>query len=399
MLRFNRTLGLDSAKASLSQALSSGKFPHALLVHGPEGVGQNPLLLDLVDLLICEDAATRPCGECAGCLGRKRNNLDNLLFIMPLEKKEKAASEGEMEGAQVDELASKAKEFHDDPYGFSRTEKSRINIAQIRDLQNQLSFTEAEGRPRIVVILWAETMPQEAANALLKTLEEPPANTYFLLSSDDRGALLPTIVSRCTQLACFPLERDNLVTVLAAHGRALDLETIPTRLLPFADGSPGVLLTLHRHGGEALLEEARCFLDAAFNEDWRAFADYLEGSDAFADMETTARLINFLLRMLRLFHRLEILEGPAQGMPAPAGLGIPAANFTWTAEALRRQQFDPELATYLGPLENVSDLEALAGWLEQILSAVQSYAKPKVAALGLFLDFETNQARKAAHPC
>src|SRR3954471_19331916 len=126
--RFSRAQGLEEAKAFLAQALSSGKFPHALLVHGPEGVGQNPLLLDLADILLCDDeSGNRPCGRCAGCLGRKRNNLDNLIFIMPLEKKEKASSEGEMEGGQVDELAAKGKEFHDDPYGFSRTEKSRIN--------------------------------------------------------------------------------------------------------------------------------------------------------------------------------------------------------------------------------------------------------------------------------
>ncbi len=201
MLHFSRTLGLDEAKTSLAHALTTNTFPHALLVHGPEGVGQNALLLDLVDLLVCEAEEARPCSQCAGCLGRQRNNLDSLIFIMPLEKKEKASSEGEIEGNQVEELIQKAKEFHANPYGFVRTEKSRINIAQIRDLKSRLAFAEVSGRPRIVVLLWAETMPQEAANALLKTLEEPPANTFFLLSCEDRSSLLPTIVSRCTQIA------------------------------------------------------------------------------------------------------------------------------------------------------------------------------------------------------
>ena len=73
---FNRTLGLTEAKASLAQAISSGKFPHALLIHGPEGVGQNPMLLDLADILLCEEeSGTRPCGKCAGCLGRKKNRV------------------------------------------------------------------------------------------------------------------------------------------------------------------------------------------------------------------------------------------------------------------------------------------------------------------------------------
>src|SRR4051812_24147733 len=168
---FNRTAGMEEAKAFLTQSLATGKFPHALLVHGPEGVGQNALLLDIADILLCDNAETRPCGKCAGCLGRKRNNLDNLHYLMPLEKKDKAG-EGEMEGAQVDELAQRAADFQDDPYGFSRSEKSRIHILQIRELQSRLSFAEAAKKVRIILILWAESMPHEAANALLKTLEE-----------------------------------------------------------------------------------------------------------------------------------------------------------------------------------------------------------------------------------
>ncbi len=367
MIHFSRTLGLDEAKTSLAHALTTNTFPHALLVHGPEGVGQNALVLDLVDLLICEAEETRPCGQCAGCLGRKRKNLDNIIFIMPLEKKEKASSEGEIEGNQVEELTQKAKEFHADPYGFVRTEKSRINIAQIRDLKSRLAYAEVSGRPRIVVLLWAETMPQEAANALLKTLEEPPANTFFLLSCEDRSSLLPTIVSRCTQIALLPFEPGPFAALCATHGKALGLDAAATRLLPFADGSVGILLNLQRNGGDTLLEEARLFLEAALGGDWRNFADYLESSDAFADLEASASLLHFLLRMLRLYHRLKTEEN---------------------------QGIDPELARYFIPLATGPSLDALAQLVEEILAAVQSYAKPKVAALGLFLDFEAKYARK-----
>ncbi|HKP96372.1 MAG TPA: hypothetical protein VJ385_11510, partial [Fibrobacteria bacterium] len=174
---FSRAQGLDEAKTFLAQALSSGKFPHALLIHGPEGAGQNALLLDLVDLLLCEDAEARPCGRCAGCLGRRRNNLDSLIFLMPIEKKDKGG-DGELEGGQMDELAEKAGEFHADPYGFSRTEKGNLDVGQIRSMQSRISFAEASQRPRIVVILWAETMQASAANTLLKTLSSA-ANTLL----------------------------------------------------------------------------------------------------------------------------------------------------------------------------------------------------------------------------
>ncbi|GEM_PF-1911829 len=414
--RFSRAQGLEEAKAFLAQALSSGKFPHALLVHGAGGVGQNPLLLDLADILLCEAVDMRPCGLCPGCLGRLRNNLDNLIFLMPIEKKDKAAASGDgdgsMEDSQVDELTEKAKDFHADPYGFSRTEKSNLNIGQIRSLQARLSFAEVSRRPRIVVILWAETMAAPAANTLLKTLEEPPPNTYFLLSSDDRSVLLPTILSRCTQLPLFPMGPEALRAVLAAKAKAWDMEVPPERLIPFAEGSPGALLSLHRNGGDTLLQEAGRFLTASLRRDWSAFSEYLEESDAFADMQASARFLHFMLRAVRLFHRLEAQEGPiVRPASAPASTSatsssslsstgpLPAGAYAWTRDALKRQGLDPTLADILGPLEGAPDLRAFTAWIEELLGAIQSYAKPKVAALGLYLEFDTKHPRKEPQAC
>jgi DNA polymerase III delta prime subunit len=408
---FSRAQGLEEAKAFLSQALSSGTFPHGLLVHGPEGVGQNPLLLDVVDILLCDNADLRPCGVCSGCLGRRRNNLDSLIFLMPIEKKDKASeksgggssSDSDMEDAQVDELTERAKEFHADPYAFARTEKGNLNVGQIRSLQARLAFAEASQRPRIVVILWAETMAAPAANMLLKTLEEPPPNTYFLLSSDDRSALLPTILSRCTQLPLFPMAPEALRSMLARQGKAWDIEIPPERLIPFAEGSPGVLLSLHRNGGDTLLEESGRFLAAAlpsaFGKDWLAFSEYLEESDAFGDLQSASHLLHFLLRVTRMFHRLEALEGPGNASaptppPAARGTALPGTAFAWTQAALAREGLDPTLADIIGPLERAADLSAFAAWLEETLSAVQAYTKPKVAALGLYLEYASKESAK-----
>lgn len=394
---FSRSQGMGEAKAFLGRALASGKFPHALLVHGPEGVGQNALLLDLVDLLLCEDAEARPCGRCPGCLGRKRNNLDGLIFLMPLEKKDKSGGDGELEGAQVDELADRAAEFHADPYGFARTEKGNLDIGQIRSMQARIGYTEASRSPRIVVILWAETMLAPAANTLLKTLEEPPPNTYFLLSSDDRSVLLPTILSRCTQLPVFPMAPEALRAALAERGAAWGVDAPPERLIPFAEGSPGVLLRLHRSGGDTLLEEAGRFLSASLGGDWFAFSEYLEESESFGDLQSAARLLHFLLRVVRMHHRLATLEGPFPG----SGAG-PSAGDRGQArlrEALTRQGLDPALAEIIGPLDRASDTGAFVALIEEILSAVQSYAKPRVAALGLYLDYASRQSRAEAAAC
>jgi len=399
---FSRSLGLESAKASLTQAILSEKFPHALLVHGPEGAGQNPLLLDLADILLCEEKSeNRPCGKCSSCRGRKANSLDNLIFILPIEKKDKVSAEGDggVEASQVDEISEKWMEFQQNPYGFSRTEKSRISISQIRDNINRIAYTEGAKKKRIVLIPWAETMDASPANAFLKTLEEPPPNTYFLLSSSDRASLLPTILSRCTQLAIFPMDTKTMLATLKTHGAQLGLETVTPKLLPFADGSLGVLMQLHRSSGEILLEQSRGFWEALLSGDWRNFADFLESSDGFEDLESSGNLLQFLLRMLRVFHHLEII---ALSLNAPEKMvkiedensGHNSLGKDWIKKALEKGDFDTSLSEYFEPLARAPSLTALKDLCEELLRAIQGYAKPKMAALGLYLEYENKFAKK-----
>ncbi len=385
---FSRTLGLDDARAFLSRALSSGKFPHGLLIHGPQGMGQNALALDIADLLLCEDGTRRPCGQCPGCLGRRRGNLDNLHFVLPLLEKSDSGDSRSLTQAQVDELTEGIASLSADPYGFAPAEKAVIRIAQVGDLQGKIGYALPGGRPKVAIMIKAESMDAPVANALLKTLEEPPADTYFLIACEDRGALLPTIVSRCTQLPLFPMTPAALRAAAADRATAWDMPSIPERLLPFAEGSPGVLLALHRNGGDALAAEAGRFFAVALDpasasENGLPFADYLEGSPSFEDLASAARLLSFLLRVVRLGLRLRIAAGSQPDGPAAGTAGTAA----WTRSALSAQGFDASLADVLAPLEAAGDLRTLAAWLEELLAAVRDYAKPKNAAYGLYLEY------------
>ena len=318
---FSRAQGLEEAKSFLTQALASGKFPHALLVHGPEGVGQNPLILDLADILFCDSTGMRPCGQCPGCLGRKRNNLDNLIFLMPIEKKDKASAsgsgDGEMEDSQVDELTDKARDFHADPYGFARTGKG-----------------QPQRRPD----------PQPAGAALVRRgLPASPHRGHPLgrdhgrlgrqHPAQDPGRtasqhLLPFVQRRSQRpFAHHPVALHPVVPV--PHGVRKpcarpsrprpgdwDMQAAPERLIPFAEGSPGVLLGLHRYRRRSPDRRDRgASWPRPSARDWMGFSEYLEESDAFADLQAASRLLHFLLRTLRLFHRLSALEGPVRNEP------------------------------------------------------------------------------------
>jgi hypothetical protein len=178
----------------------------------------------------------------------------------------------------------------------------------------------------------------------------------------------------------------------AARATAWDMPAVPERLLPLAEGSPGILLSLHRNGGATRISEAGRFLDAALGpdsarENGLPFADYLESSPAFEDLASAAGLLAFLLRVIRLGLRLRIDAGmPDAGTQADHAPGAQAPG-AWTRSALAAQGFDPSLAEALAPLEAAYDLRPLAAWVEELLQAVRAYAKPKNAAFGLYLEY------------
>lgn len=177
---FSEIIGQDRVIRLLRQALRHGRLPHALLFTGLDGVGKLRTALALARVLNCESASLGDaCDRCLSCRKMVSGNHPDLLLV-------------EREG-----------QF--------------IRIDRIRDLQRRLRFRPLEGGKRVIVIHDAETMRTEAANALLKILEEPPPDNLFILTAPDSTALLPTIASRCLCLRFQPLTR----TAIAAHLRAV----------------------------------------------------------------------------------------------------------------------------------------------------------------------------------
>ena len=173
-MTFAQIIGHDRQKNILRRALASGRLAHAYLFAGPDGVGKRLMALALARVLFC--AHGTGCGECAACRKLDHRNHPDLHALEP--------------------------------------DGSSIKIEQVRALQRDLSLRPLEASRKVCLIEAAETMTVGAANALLKTLEEPRGDTVLLLLSSQPQRLLETIRSRC-QLLLFsrqPLElvRDNL---------------------------------------------------------------------------------------------------------------------------------------------------------------------------------------------
>lgn len=178
----------DTAKQWLA---NKERFAHAWLVHGMAGIGQQQFVLASAYSLLCESpVANLACGKCNACNWIANGNHPDLRCIR---------SEARMlvEGFEIDSKKSPSNE---------------IKIEQIRSLQPWFNTATHRGGLRVAVLYYAEELNPMAANALLKILEEPPANTVFLIAANSPDSLLPTIVSRCRRI---PLAKPSLDVSLA----------------------------------------------------------------------------------------------------------------------------------------------------------------------------------------
>ncbi len=151
--------------------LKLGQMPHALLLSGPPHVGKMTLALDLAQALNCTDTGPAPCGICSQCL-RIAQGLHPDVRTVSIQR-----GSGE------------------------RPSRTVIGIDDIKDVLRQVSMKPYEGSRIVIIFDGAESMSEEAANAVLKTLEEPPPDVVFLLLTANEEALLPTIRSRCQKFS------------------------------------------------------------------------------------------------------------------------------------------------------------------------------------------------------
>jgi DNA polymerase-3 subunit delta' len=235
-----RVIGQMRVKRTLLSALRSSRLAHAYLFSGAEGVGKDAMALELARVLHCERSTEEACGTCASCL--KALHLQHpdiqLVTALPVGKGEDK-NDGPLSRLSPTEVSSIQAEYRkkgEDPYHrISIGRANVIKINSIREIRREATMTTFGGRKRFFVISGAEDMEESAANALLKTLEEPAGDCVIILTTAHREALLPTILSRCQQIRFDPLSEGEI------HAALLEREGVePARaalLARIANGS------------------------------------------------------------------------------------------------------------------------------------------------------------------
>lgn len=248
-------LGHEEIWHTLLRRSELGRLPHALAFVGPSGIGKKHFAWAFAQALVCE-AAAPPCGECPACRRVENHQSESVLFLEP--------------------------------------EKGTIKLDAAHQILQFLTLQRL-GRARVVIIDSAQSLNPQAANSLLKAIEEPPPQTFFILIASELSQLLPTLRSRLQVLRFSPLNEEQI-----QQG-----EKLPTWMVRSARGSFEQLETFRDPQSEELRSLAFDFLTGALHAR-RVGLDAL--LDHAKDRESSLKAIHFLQQLLRDWTLIESAE-------------------------------------------------------------------------------------------
>jgi len=264
-------VGQDRPVAQLRLAWAAGRLGQAYCFHGPPGVGKRTTALALAQAVNCLAPAPGPdaCGMCAACRRIAAGTHPDVTVVQP-------------------------------------EDKAVIGIDQIRDVGTRASLRPYQGRTKVWILDPADKMQEPAANALLKTLEEPAGLSLLLLVTAAPSALLPTILSRCQAVRFDHLGEPALRTILTRHDRSAEEVAA---ILPLAAGSAERALTLD-------LASARAVRDQVVEEVWAALESPLRILECAERLAADRPRLDAALDVLTSFSRdLAVLKVGGEAAP------------------------------------------------------------------------------------
>ncbi len=302
-MSWNTLLGHANQIAQLRSSSAGNRLAHAYAFVGPSGIGKKRFALELAECLLCEkhsDAELDSCGQCSNCQQIAASTHPDLLSVGLLEGKRELVIK-----QFIGEKESRGKE----------------------GLCHDVSLKPMEGRRRVAIIDDAETLNEESANAMLKTLEEPPPNSVLILIASSADLLLPTIRSRCQIVAFQPLSVADVRQLLLREGVTED-EREATQAALLCGGSLDAARQLLDPQLRALRDELYNFLAANPFRSAQAAARMIEclepaGTEKSSQREYAGWIIRFCVEFFR-----QVLLALARGSASGTGQIPQVVRFT-----------------------------------------------------------------------
>ena len=364
-MRFSDITGHDELKRRLVTQIERGRVSHAQLFTGLAGYGTLPLALAYVQYLFCEHRHDGDsCGVCPSCVQLSQLAHPDLHLVFPVNKREKRSGEAVTSDMFLDKWRAiwqerggiyTAEEWYE-RLDLGKTMKGMITTKESEEIIKKLSLKSVSSEYKAMVIWLPETMNQEAANKILKILEEPWDKTLFILVSERPDLLLSTIVSRTQEVAVGRIEVEALERV------ALDRGVAPMEAHNMARLAGGSLIEL----GELMRGET----DEARKSYFELFCRLMRLSynDKHLELFEWADDITVLTREGQrqfLLHSVRLLR---ESYMIHAGLG--SISYLWGEEA----EFCRKFAPYIGN----QNIEFLVGEIERAMLQIQQNGSPRI---------------------
>ena len=356
--------GHAAIRARLEAAAGSGRLPQSLLLHGPAGIGKQRLALWLSRLLLCERLSG--CGECGSCRLAERLEHPDLHWYFPIERpRKKPSSPAKLREALEAARLAEVQRRREEPLRSLDADAPRgIYLELVQKMRERAASRPALGKRAVFIVGEAETMvPQAAspaaANAFLKLLEEPPRDTFFILTSPRPAALLPTVRSRVLAIRVTPLRDDEVERFLIAEAGWPGEEA--SRAARLSQGSIGRALVMRDTDGSAAHERADALLAAAL-------ASRKERLEFAVTLPTTRARTEFA----------SILEAVEERLRDLTCLALDHAEETFDAEGARRLVGDRPLP--------IDTLTRVADHIHEARTAALGNVNPQAIASVLLME-------------
>ncbi len=307
-MSWNSVIGQHRVKDLLRQVLAASKIPSAFLFEGPDGVGKDAMAIELAKVLNCGKHGPEACGECSSCRQAGMLHHPNIHLVFPLPRGESETKDDGPLDKLDDKTMKRVREEislkAQDPYHRISIPKAQvIKISSIREVIREDSLSLYQQGYRVVIVMQADEMGTESANALLKVLEEPNPGSVFILTTSKPSALLPTIVSRCQSLRFDLLsEREIADELVSRYGLEPSDAKLKARL---AGGSYSKAVELIEADTLELRDEALDVLRDVATNNYSRFASRaakaLESKDV-TRVESLFKMLQIWLRDVAVMH-------------------------------------------------------------------------------------------------
>ena len=298
-LQWKQFVGQERIKEVFGAAITKGTLGHAYLLCGEHGTGTFTAALELSMALLCTHPSARPCYVCDACHKVQTYSHPDFHVIMPVcLGKEHKASDGKLSPDGWNFLSSNMLDRIKDPYRIpAYTGIPQVPVEWVREVNHAIIRGSLEDGKNVAILDGVDMMGKEAANAMLKTLEEPPADTIMLLLTDRIHSVLPTILSRCQILRFGYLSPETIRSEMA---KRFSIDLADHRLDSAADsGSLGNAIYMYENPAEDLTVDAAVFWNACTRGEWEGVVAIIDKMAQVDELGTHERFFVQLINLLR----------------------------------------------------------------------------------------------------